>query len=94
MTQYFINDNLFTKTKEQVIQYMIENCLTELTVRKSVKIKVNGFFYCKINGVAEKDYMTCGVKWCSDYKPRNRKSGCCKHIGNLYEAGKEVTFKL
>ena len=35
MKLYFIKDDLFAKTKEQVIQYMIENALVELTVYKS-----------------------------------------------------------
>ena len=92
MKLYFIKDDLFAKTKEQIIQYMIENALVELTVSRAVKIKVNDFFNCKINGIAEKDSMTCGKKWCSMYSPKNGKSGCCKYIGSLYETGESVTF--
>ena len=72
--------------------YMIENALVELTVFKAQRITVNDFFLCKINGVAEKDNMTCGVKWCSMYSPKNGKSGCCKHVGSLYDKGEAVTF--
>ena len=92
MKLYFIKDDLFAKTKEQIIQYMIENELVELTAFKAKRIKVNDFFFCKKNGVVEKDNMTCGIKWCSMYSPKNGKSGCCKHVGNLYDKGEAVTF--
>ena len=92
MKLYFIKDDLFAKTKEQVIQYMIENALVELIAFRARRITVNDFFLCKINGVAEKDNMTCGKKWCSMYSPKNGKSGCCKHVGSLYDKGEAVTF--
>ena len=92
MKYYFIKDDLFAKTKEQIIQYMVENSLSELTAYKAKRITVNDFFFCKINGIAEKDNMTCGVKWCSLYSPKNGKSGCCKHFGSLYDKGEAIIF--
>jgi hypothetical protein len=47
MKLYFIKDDLFAKTKQQVIQYMIENALVELTVFKAQRITVNDFFFAK-----------------------------------------------
>ena len=92
MKQYFIKDSIFSSTKKQVVEYMKDNNLSEITVFEAKKIKVNDFFYCKINGMGYRDDMTCGSKWCVDYVPRNGKSGCCKNTGNLYEKGKHVTF--
>ena len=71
---------------------MKENDLSEITVFEAEKIRVDQYFYCKLYGMAERDNMTCGVKWCEKYQPRNGKSGCCKQIGHLYEIGKERTF--
>jgi len=92
MKYYFIKDNLFAKTKKQIIQYMVENSLSELIVYKAKRITVNDFFFCKINGIAEKDNMTCGIKWCSLYSPKNGKLGCCKHFGSLYDKGEAIIF--
>ena len=91
--QYFIDDALFSTDKEGIIEYMKEFGLSELTVYKAAPIKDPDYFYCKIHGVGEKN-GTCGVKWCDDYKPRNGKSGCCVHVGRLFEAGEEVSFKI
>jgi ABC-type uncharacterized transport system ATPase subunit len=92
MKQYFFKDSIMSNTKDQILGYMKENELSELTVYEAKRIKDKQFFYCKLHGMAERNNMTCGKKWCSEYKPKNGKSGCCKHVGNLYETGKAVTF--
>jgi len=71
---------------------MREEGLTEMVVCEAVVDKVDGFFFCNAVGlVSEKG--ECG-KYCSDYEPRNGKSGNCKHNRNLYTAGKEQILKL
>lgn len=92
MKQYFVKESIFSMSKEQIIDYMKENGLTELTANEAVKIKLKSYMYCKLHGMGESGM--CGIKWCSDYKPRNGKSGCCNHLGSLYEEGKEITFKI
>ena len=94
MKQYFIKDDLFSKSKEQVITYMKKNHISELTVFEAEKIRVEQFFYCKLFGMSERDGMTCGARLCKKYDPRNGKSGCCKNIGSLFDYGKEVIFKI
>ena len=92
MKQYFINGWSFSVPKSIVIEHMQCNGLTELTVHESVKTKIKGYMYCQLHGMGESG--SCGVKWCRDYNPRNGKSGCCKHLGSLYEEGKEITIKI
>jgi len=90
--QYFIKDSIISSSKSEIIEYMKDNNLSELVVFEAKNIKVDQYFYCKLYGMAERDNMTCGVKWCNKYEPRNGKSGCCKQIGFLFETGKEITI--
>lgn len=66
---------------------------TEATIHPAVKDSVDGFFWCHALGeIGEKGQ--CG-KQCSDYKPRNSKSGCCVSRGDLYRPSIEtITVKL
>jgi hypothetical protein len=46
-----------------------------------------GWFYCKIHG--EVGEGNCG-KVCEEYKPRNGKSGRCRHHRNMREPGSKT----
>jgi len=94
MKQYFIKDHIFSMSMEEVKAYMMENELSEMTVFKAKKIKVEGMRFCKIDGMFEHFSDACGRNWCNNYDPRNGKSGCCKHLGSLYELGEEITVKI
>ena len=49
-------------------------------------------FYCSyFQEPTSKGY--CG-KECEGYEARNKKSGCCRYFGRLYEVGKEKIIKL
>jgi hypothetical protein len=72
--------------------YMIDNHLTELKVYKAKRITGIDDFYCReFNEIGEKG--NCGNE-CESYKPRNGKSGCCKHNTPCYEPSKIVTLIL
>lgn len=82
----------YFETKESETCYDLESIkdmmradgITERTVFEAIKDNVGGYFWCKAIGeVGEKGQ--CG-KQCSDYEPRNGKSGCCKYFGSLYTA--------
>jgi len=94
---YFENEdseNCYTEAWFQ--DKMSEEEITELTVLEAHQSKENGYFYCKAIGeVCSKppEGEPCG-RDCSDYDPRNRKNGCCRYHGNIYEHGEEVTLKL
>lgn len=82
---YFFNkDDETCYQKESIIDLMKMDGLTEATVIEAKRVKHDGYFYCRENGVVG-ETGECG-RICNDYKPRNGKSGICKHYGNLYEA--------
>ena len=57
---------------------------------EAVPLQNTDFFFCKsVSEAGEKG--NCG-KFCSDYEPRNGKSGICRHYGKVYEPGKLVRF--
>lgn len=49
-------------------------------------------FFCKY--FQEPTEKCCCGKDCEGYEARNKKSGCCRHFGRLYEVGKERIIKL
>ncbi len=60
---------------------------TVFLAKKDDSIK-NDYFWCRAVGeVGEKGH--CG-KDCSDYEPRNGKSGCCKYFASTYYASEEI----
>ena len=71
-----------------------DNIKTQTVYRAEIDKTVPDFFWCGAMGeVGEKG--NCG-KQCEDYKPRNGKSGCCKHWGYLYNPNenKELIINL
>ena len=67
---------------------------SEITLYEAIPDKIPGCFWCKVQYFCGDDSRdTCG-KQCNDYKPRNGKSGCCKHYATtLYIHGEKVTLK-
>lgn len=54
-----------------------------ITEAKRVKLGQSDYFFCKaVFEIGEKG--DCG-KQCEDYRPRNGKSGICKHFQNVYD---------
>ena len=71
-----------------------DNIEAKTVYEAEIDRSVQDFFWCKAEGeVGEKG--NCG-KQCEDYKPRNGKSGCCKHWGHLYKTNenKKLTINL
>ena len=65
--------------------YMQDEHLPELKLELQKLDKGSGYFYCRARGeVGDSSYDSCG-KQCSEYKPRNGRSGCCKHHRGVYE---------
>jgi hypothetical protein len=78
--------------KEYWLSEMKADGAEELKLYEAVVSDEKDFFYCKaIQEVGEKG--ECG-KQCKDYAPRNGKSGCCKHLGKLYEPSEIVTLNI
>jgi hypothetical protein len=90
---YFLTkEGGFCQNIESIYDEMRIQKLNELQVYEAVRTYSNDLFYCKHFGeVGEKGL--CG-KQCPYYEPRNGKSGCCKHVGNMYKVGELVTIKL
>lgn len=51
----------------------------------------HAFFCSHFQSATDKGYCD---KNCEGYDPRNKISGCCRHVGRLYEPGKEKLVKL
>jgi len=91
---YFIEGIDYSMSESEVREWLLEYGLSEIKVSEAIEAKIDGFFYCKLNGVGDKSESTCG-KSCSDYIPRNGKCGMCKYRGKLYEVGGiETIIKL
>lgn len=69
------------------IETLKEEELPEMKLYEAVKDNSTGYFFCKFfDECGEKG--ECG-KQCSEYSPKNGKSGVCKHYGNVYDSGQE-----
>lgn len=78
---------------EAHLQYMIENGITQMDIHLAARETNTPYFYCKhFQEVGEKTHGGCG-KSCEAYKPKNGKSGACKHLGYTYEQT-DKTFTL
>ena len=92
MKLYFTSLSDFAFSLESIKYQMIFNGLTEIEAHEAITINDPNYFYCKeFMEVGEKG--DCG-KSCSKYAPKNGKSGCCNHIGKLYEQGNKLTIKI
>lgn len=90
---YFLTkDTEYCQNIKSIFEEMIAQGLKETEVYEAIKTKDNNYFFCNEFGeVGEKGI--CG-KGCISYNPRNGKSGCCKHLGNLYRLGNLVTINI
>ncbi len=93
--KYFVNifNDSFCYTKECIIDMMKVEGIKEVKAYEAVIDINNDFFWCKEFGEVGEKGQSCGKK-CGFYEPRNGKSGCCKHVGNLYTKGKEVKINI
>jgi len=76
-------------------EHMRTEGLTEIEVMKAVPDKIPGIFWCRhVEFCGEDSSDTCGNQ-CNGYKPRNGKSGCCKHYTTqIYTHGEKIVLKL
>lgn len=71
-------------------EYMKEEGIPELTIVRAKPDFGSGYFWCKaVDAVGEVSEGGCG-KMCEHYKPRNGKSGRCKHSGYVYDQTDEM----
>ena len=85
-TRFFFRDDDETcYTLQSQIDYMIDNGITEMDLWLAERETNAPCFFCKHFGeCGYKSEGGCG-KRCDGYKPRNGKSGVCKHYGYTYE---------
>lgn len=85
-TRFFFRDDDDTcYTLQSQIDYMIENGITEMDLWLAEREINAPYFFCKnFEECGDKSEGGCG-KLCDGYKPRNGKSGVCKHYGYTYE---------
>lgn len=89
MKYYFQNkDSETCYNKIYWLHYMKDNKLNQIELIVAKSVKDNYQFFCReVNQVSDKG--NCGKNNCNNYKPRNGVSGCCKHVGKLYEPSEE-----
>jgi len=66
------------------LEYMAENGIEEMIVFEAKIERGSGYFFCKHFFETGETREICG-KLCELYKPRNGKSGICRHYGYVYE---------
>lgn len=92
--RYFAKDDIWSKSKENHLEYMRENGIQEMIVHEAVVHRNSNMFHCIEFGEIGETGDCCGITLCSSYLPRNGKSGICKHHRPCYEEGKEVKLTL
>lgn len=85
-------DDNFCHDKAHFIEEMKSEKLEQIEVFEAVKANDHEHIWCSYIGEAG-DKDNCG-KQCDAYKPRNGKSGCCTHLGTLYNYGEKVTLTI
>ena len=76
-----------------LLQEAKQQGLNKITLYPAHPITISGFFYCQAVEQVTED-GTCG-KQCSDYTPKNKKSGICKYkCRTLYECGEAEEFLI
>ncbi len=89
-------DDEFSHSKKWLLEEMKECEITELKVNEAKRVLGGDFFFCETSqeiGAKGWGFMGCGI-FCVDYKPRNGKSGCCKHMSFCYEPGREYLLTI
>lgn len=71
--------------------YFKEKGITE--AYKAKIVRGTGGTFCKFHSEFALTSEACGAKNCSEYIPRNGKSGICKYHGFVYEPGEKTTLK-
>lgn len=92
MKRYFTPFNDLCYPLTSIKDIIRDNNLTELEVTEAIPYKDPDYIWCGFNHeIGERG--ECG-KSCSDYAPKNGKSGCCRHLGQLNEEGEKVVITL
>ena len=88
-------DSEICYNEDYFFENMIDEGKGEIEVFEAVPEKMTDVFWCKAEMFCgDNSGDTCG-KQCPSYKPRNGKSGCCKHYTkHLYTPGGKITLKL
>lgn len=82
---FFRDDDDMCYTLQSQIDYMIDNGITEMNLWLAERETNVSYFFCKyFEACGDKSEVGCG-KHCEGYKPRNGKSGVCKHYGYTFE---------
>lgn len=93
---------LYFQTKESEYCQSLEsfknemkiNDVKEMTVYEAVKDDSKDYFFCQAVGEVTENNGICG-RDCTDYEPRNGKSGICNHKSCCYfPTNKTLTIKL
>lgn len=76
-----------------ILEEMKELELPEIIIYEANRVIGNDYFICnEYDELVYTDDNECG-KHCIDYKPRNKKNGCCIHRDFVYERGDEYRLK-
>ena len=71
-----------------------EDGLTEITLIKAVPdLSDNGYKWCSYAGAMVENWE-CRKAYCTDYRPRGKNGGPCKHRSRFYTHGDKETFKI
>ncbi len=91
---YFeFDDSEICCTKEYFDDIMEQNGLKDIEVYEALPEKICGMFWCKVQHFCGDDSKDSCGKQCTDYAPRNKRSGCCKYYTTqLYIKGNKLTL--
>ena len=92
MKKYFMPYSDLCYPLSVIKKDMKEMGIEEIELTEAIPYKDPNYIWCGFNHeVGERG--ECG-KFCSDYSPKNGKSGCCRHLGKLNELGNKLTIKI
>ena len=89
---YLIEGHETYHTLDEIISYMKENDMKEAKVAVGKIERGTEFFFCKAK--EEIGLSGCCGKECDSYKPRNGKSGICRHYGYVYKSAKDYVLNV
>ncbi len=91
---YFENEDAeICYNKEHFDDMMRETGNLSIRVFGALRENFGDVFWCSFYGESGTKGESCG-KICKEYKPRNKVSGCCSHVGQLYSHGDLITLAL
>lgn len=92
MKRYFTRLSDYALTISAIKEEMREQEITETEATEAIPFKDPNFIWCnEYYEMGERG--GCG-KICDKYAPKNGKSGCCKHLGQLNEEGEKLIIKI